>query len=142
VSVPPGHENRHDLGYLVVRSLLALWGLALCGMAWGMLVFHDAVHSETPRPREPIDFVFVAAMCAMGLLHLLPFGWLARRTGVRLVLQVATILLLGRLLIGLVQRGPTLEHVLTFAMFAVPPTLASCLIARQRRRVPDWRATT
>lgn len=128
-------ETVRSVGYITIRSVLAIWGLGLCGMAIGSLVFHDVVYSEQPRPLEPGDFVLAGALFAMGMLHVLPFGWMAQHSRVRLALQTIVFLLLARLLAGvLVMRRPGIENWLWLAMLAIPPIVASWLIARHRLR--------
>ena len=128
-------ETARDVCYVAIRGVLWFWGLMICGMAIGGLVFHEALQSERPpRPLEPSDFVIACAGLVMGLLLLLPFGWLAGRSFVRLALQAITFLLMARLLIGMLQREPDPRGLLIFAIFAVPPIVASWLIVRHRRR--------
>ena len=127
-------ETARDVCYVTIRRVLWFWGLMLCGMVISGLVFHGVRQSGPPRPLEPIDFVRAGAWLAVGMLHLLPFGWLAGQPLVRLALQAITLLLLAELLIGALRRGPRFEDLPLLAIFAIPPIVASWLIARHRRR--------
>lgn len=130
----------------VMRVLLCLWGIVICCEAVaGLLLYlcyRPSIAPEIPlgafdvmhATRETMQFL-------LGLLLALPFGWLARHTRVRLVLQATTVLLLGQLLVGLVRQGPTPRHLSTFLLLAVPTAVASWMIARERRRVPAWHRT-
>ena len=128
-------ETARDVCYVAIRGVLWFWGLMICGMAIGGLVFHEALQSERPpRPLEPIDFVIACAGLVMGLLLLLPFGWLAQHSRVCLTLQAITVLFLAQGLVRALLRGPRLEDLPLLAALTIPLILASWLIARHRRR--------
>jgi hypothetical protein len=127
-------RTTRSITYFVVRSLLALWGLLLCGTAVSGVLFHEALQSETPvHPLTAADIVEAALLLTTGLLLTLPFRWLARHAMLLLLLQSGTIVLILWILVRNVHRDGVLVTVARVALMLIPPMLATALVGRARQ---------